>query len=264
MSRQQAHQLCQKFLENGVIEDVRGKEFNAEFEDNGHLYRFVSIRHSPFKATRSRRRNLTVTVGKEISAIMSAFFSKDSLHVNTLPPAVQEVQENPFSETQSDSNSLSSEQSQTQNCSTLAGLHAGDFSNWKEQKRGSERLKSAEKIIRPPLRKKQTTCSESALTEQKRIKDTKMTPMKRGFSSVLTTPFTPASSRTPLVNKLNVLRSVKSESKMEGINRNFQRKKKSVVGQVIMNTLTMDGQKSCRNLSQQEIEQVWHCIAVTR
>ena len=41
VTRTKATQLLQKFLENGVFEDVRGKDSKI-FEDNGHLYKFTT------------------------------------------------------------------------------------------------------------------------------------------------------------------------------------------------------------------------------
>ena len=38
VTRQQAVQLCSKFLKNGIITDARGKQYNGMFEDNNHLY----------------------------------------------------------------------------------------------------------------------------------------------------------------------------------------------------------------------------------
>ncbi|XP_032237571.1 DEP domain-containing protein 1B isoform X2 [Nematostella vectensis] len=61
VSRQQAVQLCQKFLNNGVIEDVRGKNYNSVFEDNSHPFRFKNIRYSPYKGVKSPVKSL----GKE-------------------------------------------------------------------------------------------------------------------------------------------------------------------------------------------------------
>ena len=56
VARQQAVQLCNKFLKNGIITDARGKQYNGTFEDNNHLYRFTEkARYSPYKATRSPR-----------------------------------------------------------------------------------------------------------------------------------------------------------------------------------------------------------------
>ena len=53
VTRQQAVQLCSKFLKNGIITDARGKQYNGMFEDNNHLYRFTDkVRYSPYKAKR--------------------------------------------------------------------------------------------------------------------------------------------------------------------------------------------------------------------
>lgn len=58
VNRQQAVQLCKKFLSHKIIEDARGKQYNsAVFEDNGHLYRFVNIRYSPYKRVTTPRKN---------------------------------------------------------------------------------------------------------------------------------------------------------------------------------------------------------------
>lgn len=54
VARQQAVQLCQKFLKNGILTDARGKQYNGMFEDNNHLYRFSDkARYSPYKTTQS-------------------------------------------------------------------------------------------------------------------------------------------------------------------------------------------------------------------
>ena len=54
VNRQQAVQLCQKFLKNGILTDARGKQYNGMFEDNNHLYRFSDrARYSPYKTTLS-------------------------------------------------------------------------------------------------------------------------------------------------------------------------------------------------------------------
>lgn len=54
VTRQQAVQLCSKFLKNGIISDARGKQYNGTFEDNNHLYRFTDkARYSPYKTSRS-------------------------------------------------------------------------------------------------------------------------------------------------------------------------------------------------------------------
>lgn len=283
VNRLQAQQLCKKFLENGVIEDVRGKEFNSELEDNGHLYRFVSMRHSPYKVTRSRRRNLTLTVGKEISAIMSTFFSKESLHVNALTdgqlPSLgdHEVQENPCLKTKSNRDCLLSEKleiNQNDKNSTILKTHLhteGQSLSKNEQKSNTASCSKNNEPVRQrrSLRKKQITCRENSLAELEKtnsIKAVKATPMKRGLSRFITAPFTPASYRTPLVNKLNVLRSVKSESKLESRQKNPQTNGTVVPGQVIMNTctLTLEEQNACRNLSEQEIERTWQSIVILR
>lgn len=58
VNRQQAVQLCQKFLSHKIIEDARGKQYNsAVFEDNSHLYRFRNIRFSPYKHANSPHKN---------------------------------------------------------------------------------------------------------------------------------------------------------------------------------------------------------------
>jgi len=58
VNRQQAIQLCQKFLSHKIIEDARGKRYNsAVFEDNSHLYRFINIRYSPYKRIKTPRQN---------------------------------------------------------------------------------------------------------------------------------------------------------------------------------------------------------------
>ncbi|KAK3727852.1 hypothetical protein QZH41_001636 [Actinostola sp. cb2023] len=46
VNRQQALQLCQKFLSHNIIEDARGKQYNGVFEDNSHLYYFVYCCHA--------------------------------------------------------------------------------------------------------------------------------------------------------------------------------------------------------------------------
>lgn len=58
VNRQQAVQLCQKFLSHKIIEDARGKQYNSSvFEDDSHLYRFVNVRFSPYKNPNSPRKN---------------------------------------------------------------------------------------------------------------------------------------------------------------------------------------------------------------
>ena len=284
VSRQQSHQLCQKFLDNAVIEDVRGKEFNSEFEDSNHLYRFVSVRHSPYKATRSRRRKLTVTVGKEISSVMSALFSKDvdkeladkEDRLDALPgretpsSTFAVVQGNPCSNVQSNCVCPVSMQSQlcerdsavvqTQVCTTTRSHSSADTGEF-------NMVNCSKNKQQYPSRTCQIDGSENAsagVERKSRVKLVKATPMKRGFSRLITTPFTPAPSRTPLVNKLNVLGSVKSESKLHAPKKRQKLQRRSVIGQVITNSLTMEDQKACRNLSEKEIEQIWQDVAVMR
>ncbi|KAJ7377036.1 GTPase activator [Desmophyllum pertusum] len=56
VTRQQAVQLCQKFLKNGIITDARGAQYNGMFENNSHLYRFTDkARYSPYKISRPPR-----------------------------------------------------------------------------------------------------------------------------------------------------------------------------------------------------------------
>ena len=66
------------------------------------------------------------------------------------------------------------------------------------------------------------------------------------------------------MNKLNVLGSVKSESKLHAPKKRQKLQRRSVIGQVITNSLTMEDQKACRNLSEKEIEQIWQDVAVMR
>ena len=66
VTRQQAVQLCIKFLKNGIISDARGKRYNGTFEDNSHLYRFTEkARYSPYKATRSSKNEKPVAPRSE-------------------------------------------------------------------------------------------------------------------------------------------------------------------------------------------------------
>jgi hypothetical protein len=78
VNRQQAVQLCQKFLAHKIIEDARGKDFNTVFEDNSHLYRFVNVRYSPYKReNNSLRKSLNTEkprLSKTQSSDTSSFF----------------------------------------------------------------------------------------------------------------------------------------------------------------------------------------------
>lgn len=79
VSRQQAVQLCQKFLSHNIIVDARGKSFNTVFEDNSHLYRFADIRYSPYKrrsntsnvSLNSEKRALSKTQSCDISSTLN-------------------------------------------------------------------------------------------------------------------------------------------------------------------------------------------------
>ncbi|XP_068677253.1 DEP domain-containing protein 1B-like isoform X1 [Montipora foliosa] len=63
VTRQQAVQLCTKFLKNGIIADaIHGDQYDGTFEDNGHLYRFTDkTRYSPYKTLRSPRKEKPLT-----------------------------------------------------------------------------------------------------------------------------------------------------------------------------------------------------------
>lgn len=52
VTRYQTLQLLRKFLKAHVIEDIKGRHGTEEFEDNGHLYRYLLCHYIPIHAIR--------------------------------------------------------------------------------------------------------------------------------------------------------------------------------------------------------------------
>ena len=200
VTRQQAIQLCEKFMKNGIIVDARGKRYNAAFEDNNHLYRFVkNLRYSPYKITCEK---MNLFVGKENIQLEEVNAASKSWTANG--------QSNFIFTDDTSSKELHDRPLQT----STATPHV--------ERRRSLRLRS--------------------------------------------TPFIAVPSRTPLVNKLNILSSSKNEShsllktreKGKYSHRNVNR-----FNEVIVNPAAFVAQNQ-RSLSNEEIRQVWWNIGTTR
>lgn len=85
VTRQQAVQLCSKFLKNGIIVDARGKQYNGTFEDNNHLYRFTDkARYAPYKTTRSPNSAKPVSRKSETRTDITATVETSTRRLNTI------------------------------------------------------------------------------------------------------------------------------------------------------------------------------------
>lgn len=78
VTRTQAKMLLQKFFENGIFEDARGKE-KREFEDDNHLYRFTK------KADNICRSRTEIATQRSVTNLLR------SVSVRRKPPSVTET-----------------------------------------------------------------------------------------------------------------------------------------------------------------------------
>ena len=187
VTRQQAVQLCRKFLKNGIISDaIRGEEYNEAFEDNGHLYRFTDkTRYSPYKTTRSPNKGETLT----------------------------------------------------QKIDMRTGLPKTGYTIYQDEKISD--LKVEDRAATPSLRSKTYNLRPKPLS----------------------------TTRTPLVNKLNVLSASKLESrgsfKSAGDVKRRRSSRRNSLEEVIMNPAAFVAHNR-RSLTENEINQVWWSIATGR
>lgn len=201
VTRQQAVQLCQKFLKNGIITDARGKQYNGMFEDNNHLYRFTDkARYSPYKTSLSPRKEKplvqkSVKTRKETASI-------ETECLNTIYK----------DETTSDFQELQQEHRPTVN-----------------------------NITTPSVK-------------------------NRHKYNLRSTPFTTEPSRTPLVNKMNVLSSARTDPIRRPVKSAAKRRscrQDSDLKEVIMNPAAFVAHNR-RSLTDKEISEVWWNIATIR
>lgn len=200
VTRQQAVQLCQKFLKNGIITDARGAQYNGMFENNNHLYRFTDkARYSPYKISRPPRNEKHLAQKGEIAMDEAAPIETGRL--NTI---------------------------------------------YKDHET------TAEDVQAKPTAHKITTPS---------VKD-------RHNYNLRSTPFTAGPSRTPLVNKLNVLSSsTRTDPTLGPVKRAVKRRRSSRhssdLKEVIMNPAAFVAHNR-RSLTDKEISEVWWNISTIR
>jgi len=196
VTRQQAVQLCQKFLKNGIITDARGKQYNGMFEDNNHLYRFTDkVRNFPFKASRSPR-NEKVLEHKTEKAKNDTVPSENKHSITIYKDEMK-----------------------------------ADFKELQQEDRPTRSVREGHKY------------------------------------NLRSTPFMMEPSRTPLVNKMNVLSSTRTDPTHGPLKSAAKRRRicreDSDVKEVIMNPAAFIAHNR-RSLTDKEISQVWWNIATTR
>lgn len=202
VTRQQAVQLCQKFLKNGIISDARGKQYsNGMFEDNNHLYRFTdNVRYSPYKASRSPRNEEPLAQRREKTQKETVSIATGSL--NTIYK----------DELKADFHELQQEDRPTTNT-----------------------------ITTPSVKPRQKY-------------------------NLRSTPFMTGPSRTPLVNKINVLNPTRTDPTRGPVKSAVKRRscrQESDLKEVIMNPAAFVAHNR-RSLTDKEISQVWWNIATIR
>ena len=197
VTRQQAVQLCQKFLKNGIITDARGKQYNGTvmFEDNNHLFRFADKgRYSPYKTSCSPRNEKAPA--HKIENAKNATVASETKHSNV--------------------------------------IYKDDTDDFEELQQEDRSTRSVRKGHKYNLR---------------------------------STPFTVEPSRTPLVDKMNVLSSLKTDPSRGAIKSAAKRRRicreDSDVNEVIMNPAAFVAHNR-RSLTDKEIGEVWWNIATTR
>ena len=192
VTREQAVQLCSKFLKNGIISDaIRGEQYNGTFEDNGHLYRFTDkTRYSPYKTTRSPNKEETLT----------------------------------------------------QKINMRTGLPQTGCTIYQDEKNSD-------------LKVEDRAASHSVSTPSLRSKAYNLRPKPL------------STSRTPLVNKLNILSASKLDSrgslKSTGDVKRRRSSRRNSLEEVIMNPAAFMAHNR-RSLTENEINQVWWSIATVR
>lgn len=192
VTREQAVQLCSKFLKNGIISDaIRGEQYNGTFEDNGHLYRFTDkTRYSPYKTTRSPNKGETLT----------------------------------------------------QKINMRTGLPQTGCTIYQDEKNSD-------------LKVEDRAASHSVSTPSLRSKAYNLRPKPL------------STSRTPLVNKLNILSASKLDSrgslKSTGDVKRRRSSLRNSLEEVIMNPAAFMAHNR-RSLTENEINQVWWSIATVR
>ena len=197
VTRQQAVQLCQKFLKNGIITDARGKQYNRNimFEDNNHLFRFADkVRYSPYKTTCSPRNEKAV-----------AHKTKDAKN-----------------ETAS---------IETKHSIIIYKDDTADLQELQQEDRPTRSVRKGHKY------------------------------------NLRSTPFAVEPTRTPLVNKMNVFSSTRTDPSHRPIKSVAKRRRicreDSDVKEVIMNPAAFIAHNR-RSLTDKEVGQVWWNIATTR
>ena len=196
VTRQQAVQLCSKFLKNGIISDARGKRYNGTFEDNNHLYRFTDkARYSPYKTTRSAKNEKPVAPRSEARTALV-----ENGKLNTIYQ-----------------DEIIEEESEREHKATSATISTPSF--------------------------------------------------KTRVYNLRSNPLTTEPSRTPLVNKLNVLSATKVDPRGSikstgGVKRRRSSRQESLK-EVIMNPAAFIAHNR-RSLTENEISQVWWNIATVR
>lgn len=196
VTRQQAVQLCSKFLKNGIISDARGKRYNGTFDDNNHLYRFTDkARYSPYKATRSAKNEKPVAPRSEARTALVETRKQNTIYQDEIIEEESEMEH-----------------------------------------------KSTSAIISTPS-------------------------VKTRLYNLRSNPLTTEPSRTPLVNKLNVLSAVKVDPrgsiKSTGGVKRRRSSRQERLKEVIMNPAAFIAHNR-RSLTETEISQVWWNIATVR
>lgn len=200
VTRQQAVQLCQKFLKNGIITDARGKQYNGMFEDNNHLYRFTDkARYSPYKTSLSPRKEKPLAKNSEKKRKETAPIESGCLN-------------------------------------TIYKDETSDFQELQQEHRPT-----VNNITTPSVK-------------------------NRHKYNLRSTPFTTEPSRTPLVNKMNVLSSARTDPIRGPVKSAVKRRscrQDSNLKEVIMNPAAFVAHNR-RSLTDKEISEVWWNIATIR
>lgn len=205
VTRQQALQLCQKFIKNGIITDARGKQYNGMFEDNNHLYRFTDkVRYSPYETSRSLRNEKALA--HEIERAKNGGVPNETKHSNAI----------------------------------YKDKTTADFQKLQQEE------------DRPT--------ADNVYVITRSVK-------KRQKYNLRSTPFTAEPSRTPLVNKMNVLSSTRTDP-THGLVKSAAKRRRSCredsdLKEVIMNPAAFVAHNR-RSLTDKEVSQVWWNIATTR
>ena len=196
VTRQQAVQLCKKFLKNGIITDARGKQYNGTFEDNSHLYRFTDkVRYSPYKTSCSPRNEKALA--PKIENTKNVTVPSETKHSNA-------------------------------------------------------------------IYKDETTVDLKGLQQE----DRPTRSVRKGHKyNLRSTPCTMEPSRTPLVNKINVLSSTRTDPTHGPVKSAAKRRRicreDNDLKEVIMNPAAFVAHNR-RSLTDKEVSQVWWNIATTR